>query len=320
MDKLREKLKSRRKVFKQRTDSNNYDKDERSHRQHETYNAAKRSQSHQESYSSFKRSQTHQDNYDSVKHSKSHHENYDSVKRSESHQENYDSVKRSKIHQENYDSVMRSKIHQENYDSAKRSKSHHENYDTVKRSESHQENYDSAKLSQLYQKNYDSAKRSQSHSTLYSSKKRASEYCKTHQDDVQQNKSGKERQLNKFFSEIQFGPDFICVCCQRRLMRRGVEKLSDHLIEYLLGKNIYSYITLRPNWIYLESYWVCLTCKNDLSKGAMPVLCATKNKMELPDLPDCFRELTDIEAQFIKKIIPFLKVRRFPKTRMKVIL
>merc|ERR1739838_648646 len=47
----------------------------------------------------------------------------------------------------------------------------------------------------------------------------------------------------------------------------------------------------------------------------MPPMCS-KNNLELPELPDCFKELTNIEKQLIVKNLVFIKIRNLPKTRM----
>ena len=75
----------------------------------------------------------------------------------------------------------------------------------------------------------------------------------------------------------------------------------------------------KNNIIYRKklqnNFYLCLTCIRYLSKGQMPPMCA-KNHLELATIPDCFRELTNLEKQFIVKNLVFIKIRNLPKTRM----
>ena len=49
----------------------------------------------------------------------------------------------------------------------------------------------------------------------------------------------------------------------------------------------------------------------------MSPICA-KNNLELPKIPKCFEELTNLEKQFIVKGLVYMKIRNLPKTRMEV--
>ena len=47
----------------------------------------------------------------------------------------------------------------------------------------------------------------------------------------------------------------------------------------------------------------------------MPPMCS-KNNLEPSELPQCIKELTNVEKQLIVKNLVFIKVRNLPKTRM----
>ena len=64
-----------------------------------------------------------------------------------------------------------------------------------------------------------------------------------------------------------------------------------------------------------ETFALCRTCINYLKKGKMPPM-YSKNNLEAAEVPDCLRDLTNLEKQFIVKKLVFIKVRNLPKTRM----
>ena len=49
----------------------------------------------------------------------------------------------------------------------------------------------------------------------------------------------------------------------------------------------------------------------------MPPICS-KNNLELPKIPQCFKELTNLKKQFIVKNLVFMKIRN-PKTGMEAL-
>ena len=64
-----------------------------------------------------------------------------------------------------------------------------------------------------------------------------------------------------------------------------------------------------------DGFSLCHTCIRYLSKGKMPPMCS-KNSLEPAELPQCLKDLTNVEKQLIVKNLVFIKVRNLPKTRM----
>ena len=64
-----------------------------------------------------------------------------------------------------------------------------------------------------------------------------------------------------------------------------------------------------------DGYSLCRTCIGHLNKSKMPPMCA-KNSLEIPEIPDCLKNLTNLEKQLIVKNLVFIKIRQLPKTRM----
>ena len=64
-----------------------------------------------------------------------------------------------------------------------------------------------------------------------------------------------------------------------------------------------------------EGYSLCKTCVNYLKRSLMPPMCF-KNSLEPSFVPDCLKDLTNLEKQLIVKNLIFIKIRQLPKTRM----
>ena len=64
-----------------------------------------------------------------------------------------------------------------------------------------------------------------------------------------------------------------------------------------------------------EGYSLCKTCVNYLKRSLMPPMCF-KNSLEPSFVPDCLKDLSNLEKQLIVKNLIFIKIRQLPKTRM----
>ena len=116
-----------------------------------------------------------------------------------------------------------------------------------------------------------------------------------------------------YFNEIEFGPIYPCVSCNRDLFFRGVQYFSEDLKTLLESENMMNFIDLA---IELNGKrYICHNCKNYLAKKEMPPL-NFQNGLRVSKAPDCLKNLKPLEKQLIKKNLPFLKVRKLPKTQM----
>ena len=64
-----------------------------------------------------------------------------------------------------------------------------------------------------------------------------------------------------------------------------------------------------------EGYSLCRTCIGYLNQSKMPPMCF-QNYLQPAEIPDCLKNLTNLEKQLIVKNLVFIKVRQLPKTRM----
>ena len=179
-----------------------------------------------------------------------------------------------------------------------------------------------AKQQKPYQQNYKHANKDQiaKSNRLYNLSKRINE----------------KDQIKKFRSECH-GPIFTCICCMRDLFQRSVVELKGELEKKILTENqMHNFLTfdetlkIKDEYQYeveteddtiktykrlQEGYSLCKTCIVYLKRKIMPPMCS-KNSLEPATIPDCLKNLTNLEKQLIVKNLIFIKIRQLPKTRM----
>ena len=123
----------------------------------------------------------------------------------------------------------------------------------------------------------------------------------------------------------------------RDLFQRSVEELKGDIEQTILKKNkmhgclnfdkslkikdeIQYKVKRKGKWITKvrkipEGYSLCRTCVGYLKKSKMPPM-SSKNSLEPAVIPECLKDLTNLEKQLIVKNLIFIKVRQLPKTRM----
>ena len=150
-------------------------------------------------------------------------------------------------------------------------------------------------------------------------------------------KSDLEKQIDRFRLVCQ-GPIFTCICCMRDLFQRSVEEIKGKIEQIILKTNkMYKYLnfeeslkikneiheivdrkykepTIRVKKVQ-QSHSLCRTCTGYLQKSEMPPM-SFQNSLTPAIIPDCLKELTNLEKQLIVKNLVFIKVRQLPKTRM----
>ena len=150
-------------------------------------------------------------------------------------------------------------------------------------------------------------------------------------------KQKKEDLGNQFlrFTRECFGPIYKCICCCKDLFKRSVEELKGDIEKEILNKKqMHDKLTFDQSFKIKDEFqeWdeekdimhieklqkgfsLCHICIRYLKQGKMPPMCA-KNNLEFSDLPQCIKELTNVEKQLLVKNLVFIKVRNLPKTRM----
>ena len=117
-----------------------------------------------------------------------------------------------------------------------------------------------------------------------------------------------------FFKEIQYGPIFPCVCCNRDLFQRGVNVVTPEFVQQLVKDSLDPYVRLDTELKVNDQHYICKNCYSILkNKKKMPNICF-QNGLGLSHVPDCLK-LTDIENHLISKNLIFIKVRPSPRSR-----
>lgn len=122
-------------------------------------------------------------------------------------------------------------------------------------------------------------------------------------------------QIDNWNRDRMWGPVFPCSICEKILFKRSVNKIDDKLMKCFDKFKIHDYANWEDIQLVQGSYWICHNCETYVSKGKMPPTCS-KNGLGITNPPRELINLTLLERQMIQKNMPFLKIRRRPRTRM----
>ena len=122
-------------------------------------------------------------------------------------------------------------------------------------------------------------------------------------------------QIKNWNRDRMWGPVFPCSICEKILFKRSVNKIDDKLMKCFDKFKIHDYANWEDIQLVQGSYWICHNCETYVSKGKMPPTCS-KNGLGITNPPRELINLTLLERQMIQKNMPFLKIRRRPRTRM----
>ena len=133
---------------------------------------------------------------------------------------------------------------------------------------------------------------------------------------IQNKKRYKNFPLNKklFFKEIQHGPIFPCICCNRDMFERGVKIVTEQFRQLLNENDLNSCVRLDPDLKINGNHYICSSCHSTLkNKKKMPPICFN-NGLGLSDVPECLK-LTTLENHLISKNLVFIMVSPSPRSR-----
>jgi len=122
-----------------------------------------------------------------------------------------------------------------------------------------------------------------------------------------------------FFNAVRDGPIYGCVCCHRIRFRSGVV-MYDRDLKTRISQKYSKIIKIaigvpKKDLMVQNNFYLCLDCKNKLTKGTLPAL-SHKNNLELIDLSNKEElHLTELENCLIAPNILFQKFVQLPKSR-----
>ena len=119
-----------------------------------------------------------------------------------------------------------------------------------------------------------------------------------------------------FLKEIQFGPIFPCICCMKCFTDRGVDKITDTLMQKIEDAEKSHCIKTEAQFRVNGNFYLCKTCCRKLPKGVMPKQCF-RNGLELAEVPKCLK-ISSLGNQLLAKYILFLKLRKTPTSRFDI--
>ncbi|XP_055685061.1 uncharacterized protein LOC129791128 [Lutzomyia longipalpis] len=114
----------------------------------------------------------------------------------------------------------------------------------------------------------------------------------------------KNRTLLEYFSKRKQVTEFICGCCEGKFFKHNVKKLNIDRCKYKNKSDLEDFLKI--------SQYCCTTCHLYLNKNKLPTL-AIKNGLDFPEIPDCLKDLSDLEERMVAPIINFMEIRELKK-------
>ena len=115
--------------------------------------------------------------------------------------------------------------------------------------------------------------------------------------------------VSTFLIHKNEAPVYVCTSCHRQMYRQSV--FSFRQSSYKASINFLEKCTTKyTSFAGLE--WICKTCNNYLKKEKVPPQCVS-NKLEVADVPDELKDLTELEARLLAQRYPFMKILALPR-------
>ena len=123
-----------------------------------------------------------------------------------------------------------------------------------------------------------------------------------------------------FWAETAWGAIYPCLCCHKTFFRNGVRKANPKEMNKkyrFFEKSVdMTVIHAGPNKFFIKDYyWMCHGCFDKIKGNSMPAT-SVMNANKIYDLPDCLRNLTEVENVLLAPRIAFMKMIRLPVSRM----
>lgn len=125
--------------------------------------------------------------------------------------------------------------------------------------------------------------------------------------------------LEKFKKAMEFGPEFVCVCCHRCLFEGQVNVFNKKLQAKINPKILHSSCIFQKEFKdpqKKDNFYVCKNCLTLMkNKNKMPPS-SVKNGLYVDEIPEALANLNLVERNMIARNIVFMKITKTPKTRM----
>ena len=124
--------------------------------------------------------------------------------------------------------------------------------------------------------------------------------------------------MAKYEKSIEFGPEFVCVCCHGGFFEEQVLVLTDKrkkkIGNELMGRS-FEIKEIRENWYDPRNkgrFFLCKSCYRDLIKKRDMPKRSIKNHLTV----EALQGYTSLENQLIAPCLLFMKIVKLPKSRM----
>ena len=124
--------------------------------------------------------------------------------------------------------------------------------------------------------------------------------------------------MAKYKKSIEFGPEFVCVCCHGGFFEEQVLVLTDKrkkkIGNELMGRS-FEIKEIRENWYDPRNkgrFFLCKSCYRDLIKKKQMPKRSIKNDLTV----EALEGYTSLENQLIAPCLLFMKIVKLPKSRM----
>lgn len=109
----------------------------------------------------------------------------------------------------------------------------------------------------------------------------------------------KVQNINHFLSERSETPKYICVCCEGLFFHYSVVLATQNELK-----------ELAPNNSMYTTKYICSTCRRQWKNkpNKLPTL-AVKNGLEYPVIPECLKNLSQLEERFISPYVNFMQIQ-----------
>lgn len=138
---------------------------------------------------------------------------------------------------------------------------------------------------------------------------------------AQNKKRDSSANLEQYTKETTFGPEFVCICCHKGLFENQVLEFNDkrksQISPYIFKASCKPVDKSSPfnDPMGLDRKFVCKDCFKKMKKKIMPAS-SVMNGLHVERLPPELADLTDMENQLICLNIPFMKIRKVPKSQI----
>jgi hypothetical protein len=132
--------------------------------------------------------------------------------------------------------------------------------------------------------------------------------------------TSEQQRHQEFSSSIKDGPTYVCTICARTLFKCGVKQLTNQTVQNLVSLSLESQPQFKQSDFAIFSQppnnncCICHACYTSISRLTIPKI-AVANGLHCEFIPEALK-LQEVEESLIATNLLFMKIVRYPTTRM----